>query len=172
MPGLTSTPNQSDFEESDTSTGSQGGRLSVSSGSYSKIQLRFRFPKTYVEIDDYHERLGEEILRVSGRSDDKDRIFYDRIRQIKDFEKPLPWLDRVPKRYVKLDREVFTKLEESIKDREELMIIVKRLRTDYRSKGEKLTSRRLLVTLCQRLDGEALYVCIPYKYLFTCMLAD
>ena len=142
-----STPNQSDFEESDTSRGS-GGKINVSGGggqSYSKLNLKFKFPKVYQEIDDYHERFGEEILRISSRSDDKEKQFYDKIRLINDLEKPLVWLDRVPKRYVRLDREVRLKLEDAVRERTDLVNIIQRLRTDHRARRVPLTSRRMLV---------------------------
>ena len=143
------TPNQSDFEESDTSTGSQPGKINVSGGShgsYSKLNLRFKFPKVHQEIDDYQERFGEEILRISARADDKERQFYDKIRLINDLEKPLLWLDRVPKRYVRLDREVKLKLEDSVRDRPDLVNIIQRLRTDHRARKIQLTARRMLVS--------------------------
>ena len=85
------TPNQSDFEESDTSQGSQG-KLNIQSGSsaYKDFRIRWQFPYTFLEIDDYQERFGEEVLRVSPRTDNKDREFYDRIRRIKDVTRPHP----------------------------------------------------------------------------------
>ena len=77
----------------------------------------------------------------------KDKAFYDKLREIKDLTKNLPWVDKVPKRFVRMDREVKTKLEELIKDRPELVNIVRRLRTDFRARNEWLSSRRMLLTL-------------------------
>ena len=84
---------------------------------------------------------------MTPRNDIKDRQYYDRIREIKDLERPLPWLDVVPKRYVKLDREMKTKLQELVKDRPDLVNVLFRLRTDYRARKASLTSRRMLVAM-------------------------
>ena len=146
------TPNNSDFEESDTSNGS--GKVKVHSGggaNYKDFKFRWSFPMVHNEVDEYHDRLCEEVLRVSPRTDSKDREYYDRIRSIKDFTKPHPWLDRVPRRHVRMDREVRLKLEESVKDRHELVNIITCLRTDHRARQKELTSRRLIVQLYSSL---------------------
>ena len=59
--------------------------------SYKDFKIRWSFPKVHNEVDEYHDRLCEEVLRVSPRTDSKDRVYYDRIRSIKDFTKPHGW---------------------------------------------------------------------------------
>ena len=49
----TSTPNQSDYEETDTSTGSGSTRLNVAGGAqYKDLKMEFEFPLVHQEIFD------------------------------------------------------------------------------------------------------------------------
>ena len=92
------------------------------------------------------------MLQESTRSDEKEKLYLDKVFKMK-FDDPR--LDKVPKRFSRLNRGLKTALEASCAKEAELMEYINRYKLLLAEKNELITARRILNIIYDNLSADS-----------------
>ena len=141
----------------DTSESSQSGK---NVKEYKKTVKIPKLPTRRHEQPNFHADLVDNVLQASTRHDDKEAGF---LNEVLTWDKNTPdsTIDKVPRRFIMMDRAVKPELQRVCKGNEALAQEIERKRTELQIANKKMTTRRLLFMVYSNLstDKNMLEVC-------------